>query len=428
MKNQFILLIVLSTLPLMGVAQWSHINETNTCDYEVIKFQNELEGWAMGKRGYIQRTTDGGVTWDSVTCNSNEDIFDFQFIEDTVGFCAGAYSVLKYNVEDDEWNIIASFNEGYIKGIHFFDRNNGLIIGGGIRKTTDGGLTWNIVEVEGISESDAVDFTDIVFVNDLDGFIACWYYMGSYEFRNLILKTTDGGNNWEINFSEIVSNEGIVCDLCTVPDYSDVLYVSTTTGKIFKTTNCGDTWDTIYSANVMAHQHKPMFFTDSETGYMASVFLATFGIELGEIEIWKTTDGAQTWHRQLQDSVYNHAIKSMYFINDSIGFAAGHGNMYKTENGGGTVGIPTNMKMNELDVFVYPNPTNKYLNINVDEAKCESISCKISDVSGKVLESFSASGHKPTSQQIDISVYPEGVYFLLVRCGKSMSVKKFIKL
>ena len=120
-------------------------------DLKSVCFIDEEKGWAVGSRYTIIRTEDGGLNWILLHQGSHlpyHSYSDVEFTSDSEGFV----------IED-------SFSDNLLK-------------------THDAGQTWDTVPgLENYS------FTQIQFVNADMG------YMHGNE--NYILKSLDGGNNWQ---------------------------------------------------------------------------------------------------------------------------------------------------------------------------------------------------------------------------------------
>ena len=170
--------IFLMIIPFLGIAQWNYINQGNTCNYNIIKFISESEGWVMGDTCCIQKTTDGGATWIQVECNGTTNIQDFQFVNDSVAYCTGWYftgsiysEVLKYDYTNESWNVIYNTDLTAIQALHFLDPLTGFIVSGiGIQKTIDGGISWSTVWDASFAGFNSAYLEDIIFVNDSIGF------------------------------------------------------------------------------------------------------------------------------------------------------------------------------------------------------------------------------------------------------------------
>jgi len=76
----------------------------------------------------------------------------------------------------------------------------------------------------------------------------------------------------------------------------------------------------------------------------------------------------------------------------------------------------------EFKVKVWPNPTLRYLNIDIGDSKeGEYIQAEIIDVSGVKLEEFNV----VENPKIDLDAYPVSNYFLRIYDTKSMRVRMF---
>jgi len=101
-----------------------------------------------------------------------------------------------------------------------------------------------------------------------------------------------------------------------------------------------------------------------------------------------------------------------------------------TDNGGNidscsfdvTVNAFTSINSPDNNIFVYPNPTTNFVNIESKNLQIEDIT--ITDLAGKTIEK-----HKLSSgnSKIDISHYKEGVYFIRIKSNEGIFIKKVIK-
>ena len=72
---------------------------------------------------------------------------------------------------------------------------------------------------------------------------------------------------------------------------------------------------------------------------------------------------------------------------------------------------------------IFPNPTNYTLTIKTEKPDHRSI--EIASINGQLL--FTAE-MKETSQQIDVSSFQKGVYFIIIRSKEFVVIRKIIKL
>jgi hypothetical protein len=123
-----------------------------------------------------------------------------------------------------------------------------------IRKTTDGGLTYIL-----LNSGTALRVSSIYFTNENCGYAVC--------DSETVLRTTNGGVNW------------LSQRLGTVVGYESVFFVNQNTGyavgnwweiatyKLIKTTNAGVNWSTISQGN--GNPYFDIFFANENTGWIA---------------------------------------------------------------------------------------------------------------------------------------------------------------
>ncbi len=168
-------------------------------EYYGVSFVNQWDGWMVAGypdsmltgQGFIVRSTDGGLTWDSLYQSlTYEDFFDVHFFNVFDGIIVGgdeadtSVIILKTTDGGLSWNpISAPANSYYLRAVDFVG-DEGWAVGrfGTIIHTTNGGNSWASQTSPATNTLFDVDFTD-----NLHG-IACGY--------DIVLLTTDGGQNW----------------------------------------------------------------------------------------------------------------------------------------------------------------------------------------------------------------------------------------
>ena len=156
----------------------------------------------------------------------------------------------------------------YLYDAHFFDQNNGVVVGtAGIMRTTDGGLTFDTVS--GIPS--AATCYQVFFLNDSVGYVA-----GTTSVR--VARTSDAGLTWTLN---TLITSATYYDVWTPND--TLIVASTTTGNIRRSTDAGLTWATVLTG-ASATLYK-LEFSDALKGWT----VGTTGSPR------YTTDGGATW-------------------------------------------------------------------------------------------------------------------------------------
>lgn len=124
-----------------------------------VQFVNADRGWAVGDRGAIWHTRDGGRSWrlqpSPVACRLEM----VHFLDDANGWIAGSITqphshltravLLKTKNAGQQWTEVRTDTLPGLRGVKFFDAKNGWIWGdnsglypSGVFRTHDGGQTW----------------------------------------------------------------------------------------------------------------------------------------------------------------------------------------------------------------------------------------------------------------------------------------------
>jgi photosystem II stability/assembly factor-like uncharacterized protein len=147
---------------------------------------------AVGDNGTLKRSTDCGQSWVVVPDVPALDYQTICFGDEMTGYTA-AYggNILKTSDAGVTWNLIAT---GYnLEALKFTSADTGIGVGwdGLIIRTTDGGLSWEQIGNSREESLNAVDFYDA----------DTGYAVGGVEVaRAIVLKTTDGGITWNEQF------------------------------------------------------------------------------------------------------------------------------------------------------------------------------------------------------------------------------------
>lgn len=76
---------------------------------------------------------------------------------------------------------------------------------------------------------------------------------------------------------------------------------------------------------------------------------------------------------------------------------------------------------------IFPNPTNDYLNVFMNNSVLQDGSLEITDITGKVIKSFSV-GNKEMEMttKIDVQGFTKGVYILIFKSEGQIATRKFL--
>lgn len=161
------------TLPLSAGSPL--LNDANLND---VQFLGSKIGWAVGDRGVIRKTEDGGRSWQYVASPVRSPLRHICFLTNQIGWIAGGgtasyghlnQGVLLFTKDGGKtWQELVQKRLPRLHYVRFFGVNEGVVVGDasvqhatGVFKTTDGGKTWqDVVGYESTGYRGA-DFFDV---------------------------------------------------------------------------------------------------------------------------------------------------------------------------------------------------------------------------------------------------------------------------
>lgn len=210
---------------------------------KAIDFVDSQHGWAVGGKGTIMATSDGGKTWKQMRRPTWAALEEVSFVNLKFGYVAGS--------------------------IGTYDRKTDTTTAGvGILRTSDGGQTWqrcyrddtsyNVWEIATLSEMTALAIVD----------------------GNRVIRTMDGGKKWHEVFFKLIGPQSVVFTKAGVGwMVGEKLF--------YKSTDKGFTWRTPQGipCSLLEHDWWSIDFADENIGMAVSEDSA----------IALTNDGGQTW-------------------------------------------------------------------------------------------------------------------------------------
>lgn len=266
-----------------------------------------------GEAGAIFLSTDDGTSWSQVfNPMGNRAIKDIFQLSSSVLYAAGygtpeaePFRIIKSTDSGSSWNAVFTGSHAGEK-IWVFSEDVFLVLlsGGGLIRTTDGGVTFSDNIYMGASDN----FNELFFINNQTGFAS-----GASGY---LAKTTDGGLTWTAVFADL--NAGFNCIWFTDAQTG---YFGSSFGRIIKTTNGGQTFS-LYETGTF-DSFSDIVFSGSSTGYAAGLFGA----------VYRTTNSGATWVKESEQSGQFYDIYSIKAKSTGTAIAAGaYGNMIKRNN------------------------------------------------------------------------------------------------
>jgi len=236
-----------------GGLNWTSQNSGYTAQrFMAIHILHPDTVYICGNYGKILRTYNGGMNWMTVYSDTNVQLWAMKFVNSNTGFTAGSFgTILKTTNKGDNWFALPSGLNNALEGMHFINENTGFVCGSlAVLKTTNAGVSW--INLNAPFVSGEIN-TDIFFMNESTG----WFSTNSGR----IVKTTNGGLNWNI-----VLQESAVWRL----SFTNALtgYGCRSDGSVVKTINGGDNW---YIQNTpLTENLYDLHFPAEDTGFICS--------------------------------------------------------------------------------------------------------------------------------------------------------------
>lgn len=319
MRNIYSILVVLFLFSTNALAQcvdleWlSPYPQANTL--EDVKWVSETKAFAIGDRGVLVRTLDGGATWEVMPQLITYNYETLWFSSPLIGYAAGTLNnagIIIKTIDGGETWFQLDMGIGVpntVMSLWFIDDNIGYAGSfGKILKTTDGGVTWTVKTI-----SISYTFQSLYFFDEQNGFAQG----GSYIYR-----TTNGGLNW----TQVLNASTLLNDIHFAD--ANVGYAGySSSGNHYKTVNGGATWTLV--ANSMGNSTRTVHFVNDMVGYMTTS---------GE-RIFQTVDGGNTWTQVFMD--VSQDFNAIHAWDENHVLAVGNNGRMAISTGGGGVGTWT---------------------------------------------------------------------------------------
>ncbi len=247
-------------------------------------FVDRETGWAVGIKGTIIHSTDGGKTWKLPRQAVPKRTF-FQFLfpmRGTAGWSESSAPSSTPAMAGQTWQSLSQGSDKELNGVCFVDALRGWVVGefGTILYTGDGGTTWEAQTCEEIQTNNDMFSYDwrpmpalygVHFLNADTGLI-----IGA---DGIILKTDDSGKKWR----KLQSN-------CDVPLYAVEMvgnkgWIVGNRGLYLVSRDAGETWQIKDGLIKTRFWLKDVAFSDENNGWIVGA--------MGTLA--QTVDGGESW-------------------------------------------------------------------------------------------------------------------------------------
>ncbi len=322
--------------------------------------------------------------------------------------------------------------------------NNGTIV-----VSTNSGNTWVNAPQLTTANLYGTDHNYYIYaVGDNGTIVHCTYFGGTWSLQNsgttrnlkavtinaqfnsrviavgekgTILRTMNGGFNWD-NMS-LPDTTFDFCDISQKGLYysGNIICAVGTNGRIYKTTDFGDTWQQKSSGTT--NTLRKVYFHTLDSGAVAG--------DNGTIRL--TTNGGETWYQDPNMiSPASRNYKSITFVNRQKGtFSALSDTLFFVSQNQVTVGIqPVNSELPTEFALAqnYPNPFNPVTKIMFKVASPTDVKLTIFDINGKEVQTLlnEKKGSGVYEVTWDAAGFTSGVYFYRIQTQDFTQTKKMI--
>lgn len=368
----------------------------------------------------LYRTNDGGKNWfrKKIVFVS---LYNCQFFNKNLGFYKLGVNVYKTIDGGDSFDIIKTFLYGNT-GI-LYNSKNSIFANASNNSSHPDSMKTFIGKNFGSSWKLCYDtqIWEIKFVDSMNG------YAIKTSKPPYLLKTINGGVTWNKTF-KMPDNGGIVrggkLNFVTI----DTGYFVTTYNKLYKTTNAGLTW-----VSIMNGLHNTQCY-DITCINSKTCFSVGYDLINKTTVIYKTTNAGQSWVSLSDGMHFTKSFNLIQYVMDSIknvtifisSVEGQHTPIYKATFYPEEIWDNIETPINSVSKFeLYPNPSNRYINVNLKLDHVGDVSLKVIDALGKEIKNLKLNDFKEGMIPVDMSKY-SGIFFFNIKTDKETVSKKVI--
>lgn len=196
--------------------------------------------------GLIQKSTDGGATWNYVQNQGTGWVYDIQFVDNQIGYALDINNIYKTTNGGDSWTMVFSGSSLGMNNCYFYDENNGIIVGQQQEKvwyTNDGAQTLISCNIE-------IPVGILPVATYINNPTESWLSLNNQT----LYKSIDMGANWTLEMENL-----------SIADFSfvspSVGYTSGLDGQIYKYSNPVSVNENIDGTSI------PIIYPNPSNGY-----------------------------------------------------------------------------------------------------------------------------------------------------------------
>lgn len=352
------------------------------------EFLDENNGYIVGGTDFgnwnvLLKTSDGGQNWENMDTSFLETyptrITELDFITPQLGFIA--------RQEENK-----------------------------IYRTTDGGNSFTTLDLPAVSNETYSYITEVRFIDPYIGFVVRRHYIDQTTLIFEILKTSDGGISWDIvnTFSQDIEIWEVLDKIQFVNNSQGFAIVGQ--GTLKTTQDGGNTW-TDFSLPVTTVPTTDMYFVNNACGYIALDGNIYRTDDAGQ------TWNLQSIENNLDKVNYiKFATESLGYALDYEYAPQGQGQGIILLNTNQEPAEPLWSESFDLNhsLIVYPNPAEDFIHIQNDSNLTIQY-IHLIDMSGKITRTFESD-----FQSLNVSDISAGNYILFIQTSEQRVTKKVV--
>lgn len=413
-----ILFFTFTSIP--AFAQWTVLNIPSAGRFDDISFVNDSVGWvAAGNTYRVFKTVDGGDSWSQQLVIPGDYFRSIGFANERLGFC-GSLAGGFYRTRDggDTWTNIApeiSPSPPGICGISVPDSNHIYASGkwkgpAFVLKSSDGGNSFTSIDLSAL----AGGFNEILFINKDTGFVAGKSPVP--EEGGVILRTTDGGEHWQVVHKTNVSGDYVwkIQSPDSIHFYASVEGLPSSGNlRMLVSSDRGQNWetriirDTYYFSQVVG-------FMDTLRGWTG-----------GKSILFETSDGGSTWTSIPVGVNYNRFRR----VNSGLAFLSGD-KIYRFKRDYPTQIAPIEAREQESHTLtVYPVPVQDSLKIDITLNTKTDVLLWLIDSKGRIVSRLFEADYRAGSYHFAIpkEQIPDSPCFVILKTNSGIQYKELVK-
>jgi len=417
MRQFYLISMLIAFLSINASGQEGWIQQSSPSSKGIVAVYaiDSMNVWAVGQKGLIIHTTDGGATWDSIPSITERNLYTVEFINADTGYVGG-----REDESSTPWEkrLIQRTTDGglnwefqhlpdgggmMIMDIDFVDGPpgkpmRGISVGGlaHVWVSNDYGETWDAAS----GNCGEGNFNSCYFSDSLKG----WFVGTPSNVKPYTIMYTDDGCSSFLEQTDPV--EVKLNGVCFGTDLKGIAVGNA--GSVLYTSDGGVNWEQSSDEDIKATTWFSVFLTETGKAWaVGNNGLIVYSIDWGH-----------TW--EAQSSGVSEPLWEVHFINDNEGWIVGglSGNVIlHTKNGGvTTTGIGDYGDENSDEYYLgqnYPNPFSSSTQIGYKLNGPSHITLTIYELSGRkiqiLVDEFQTGGEYTV--EWDASRFCNGLYF-----------------